>query len=196
MIVSARFDSLVTFDCVYGDWTVTNGIARLFVEKGLAFKRAKLISDGGGVQIVECDGEEYPKVESAFPVHYIYDPSRNTEYVEWRLVDGFLNARSAGGEWVKYESKSESAHAMHEYVGGCWLVFSGVSSSRRVIYEYSPDGESSSGNEFIQEFICRPEIGSSKNEYSLEGLVSVSPGPGWLSLKVFADSFYIEISDA
>lgn len=154
-----------------------------------------MIAAADGARIVECDEDEYPKGESIFPVHYIYDPARDVEYVEWNLVNGLLHARREGGEWIRYESKSESLHAMHEYVGACWLVFSGVSVLRKVIYEYSPDRKGSSGNEFIEEFICRPKVNKSASEYFLEGEVDVLPGPGWMSLKVVAGSFHIEISD-
>jgi len=195
MIVSAMFDSLVTFDCVYGGFELENGVVRLYVERGLALKKTKLVTAADGARIVQCDEDECPKGESIFPVHYIYDPARDLEYVEWSLVNGLLHARSEGGEWVRYESKSEGLHAMHEYVGDCWLVFSGVSVLRKVIYEYSLDRKSSSGNEFVEEFISGPKVDKSASEYFLEGEINVLPGPGWMSLKIDADSFHIEIPD-
>lgn len=195
MMILVDFDSLVTFDCTYGDCVVKDGVVRVFVEKGLMLKRSKLIGEGELTQIVECEEDEFSKVESIFPVHYIYDPARDAEYVEWELVDGLLNARNKNGEWVEYKSKEESSYAMHEYVGGCWLVFLGVSFSRRVICKYSSDRTSPSGTEFVQEIGHRSVGRGMAKEYFLEGVIGVSLGPGWMSLEICAESFHIENSD-
>lgn len=48
----------------------------------------------------------------------------------------------------------------------------------------------------MQEFRCRSMIENSINEYFLEGVIGVSPGPGWMSLEIRAESFHIELSDS
>lgn len=68
---------------------------------------------------------------------------RDVECFEWELVDGLLSARNRDGGVINYKSKSESLHAMHEYVGGCWFVFEGVDFSKRIVDEYTPDRKAS-----------------------------------------------------
>ncbi|MEI2832915.1 hypothetical protein [Pseudomonas mosselii] len=196
MIISVEFNSLVTFDCTYGECVVNGGEVRIFVEKGLVLKKSKLIKDALGAKVVECGGDDCSKVEHVFPVHYIYDPVRDVEYIEWELEGELLSARAKDGEWLKYKSKSESSYAMHEYVGGCWFVFSGVSFSRQVVYEYALDKKTSTGNEFVQEFRCKAMADKPMGEYLLEGVIVALPGPGWMSLEVHANEFHIEIPDS
>jgi len=198
MIVSVSFNSLVTFDCVYGDLLTSNASVRVFVEKGLIVKKSKLIRSGGEVEIVECEGVDHDdcEISNIFPVHYIYDPAKNVEYFDWEVKDGLLNARDKDGVWVRYNSRGESLYAMHEYVGGCWFVFSGVSFSRRVININNQDKEASSAKEFVREFNSRSMIKGTENKYFLEGGVSISPGPGWMSLEVYAEAFHVEIPDS
>ncbi|WP_259698133.1 hypothetical protein [Pseudomonas frederiksbergensis] len=195
MRVSIDFDVLVTFDCTYGQSSYENGILRVFVEKGLVIPYCKVKSGRDGVSLVKCGKGESHQIEDMFPVHYIYDAARQTEYVEWELVDGFLRARSVGGEWVEYKSKSESSYAMSEFVGGCWFVFEGVAFSYRMVGMYAPDRQSSSGKKEVQEFGSRSCIGPSSREYLLEGVLNIAPGPGWMSWEIYSENFYIDIPD-
>ena len=196
MKISVEFNSLVTFDCTFGECVINGEVVRVYVEKGLALKKTKMIQGALCTKIVECGDDECSSAERVFPVHYIYDPARDVEYVEWKLEGGVLNARAKDGAWIKYQGKSESSYAMHEYVGGCWFVFSGVSFSRRVIYEYASDKKTSTGKEFVQEFRCKTMTDTTIGEYLLEGVVVVSPGPGWMTLEIHANEFYIEIPDS
>lgn len=88
MIVSVGFDSLITFDCTYGEWVFNEGVVRVFVEKGLALKKSKLIKDALSLKVVECGDEECSELEKIFLIHYIYDPARDTECIEWELEGG------------------------------------------------------------------------------------------------------------
>jgi hypothetical protein len=193
MMISANFDCLVTFDCVYGEWIHEYGVSRVYVEKGLVIKRSVFINDEEGARIVECASDELPRGESAFPVHYIYDPVKDAEYTSWKVLNGFLFAISNDGRVVEYRSKTERSYAMHEYVGGCWFVFSGVTFAKRVVDEYASDRKSSSGKKTSDEIGCRTTLDSLTHEYVLEGVTNASPGPGWMSLVIHAESFFIEI---
>lgn len=195
MKVSVDFDVLVTFDCTYGQSSFEAGTLRVFVEKGLVVPYCKIEGGIESVSLVKCDKDESHQVEGMFPVHYIYDAARQAEYVEWGLVDGFLRAKGVDGKWVQYKSKSESSYAMHEFVGGCWFVFEGVVFSRRVVDEYAPDRQKSSGNKSVQELGSRSRIDQLSKGYLLEGVLNVAPGPGWMCWDVFAKSFHIEIPD-
>lgn len=197
MIVSVDFDELDTFNCTYGISEERSGALRVFVEGGLAFPYGILLKEKNGVRFVRCDKDKTESVESMFPRHYIYDPSRQIEYVEWELNDdGLLRGRTNSGEWVQYESKADSQYAMHEFVGGCWFVFEGVRFSKRVITEYTTGREKSTGKEVIQEFGSRSCVDALSKEYFLEGVLEVQPGPGWMSWDIYAKSFHIEIPDA
>ncbi|EZP32488.1 hypothetical protein [Pseudomonas sp. RIT288] len=195
MRVSVDFEALVTFDCTYGRWTVVGDSLRVFVEKGLVLPHCKLVNDINGVSLVRCEKGESARVEHLFPVHYIYDAARQAEYDEWESVDGLLRARSQGGEWVQYISKSESSYAMHEFVGGCWFVFVGVSSSKSTVVEYSEDRKSSSGLKVMQELASPYFLSVSSEKYFLEGVLNAPPGPGWMSWEIHANSFYMEFSE-
>ncbi|WP_459207294.1 hypothetical protein ACSMEV_03650 [Pseudomonas sp. MLB6B] len=188
------FESLVTFDCTYGEWAVLEDSLWIFVEKGLALPYFKLVKETDGISFVRCGKSESTRVEDMFPVHYIYDAARQIEYDEWEPVEGLLRARSAGGEWVQYISKSESSYAMHEFVGGCWFVFVGVSLSKSTVVEYTEDRKSSTGLKVMQELVspCFQSISSKK--YLLEGVLIAPPGPGWMSWEIHANSFYIQLS--
>lgn len=197
MIVSVGFDELDTFNCTYGISEERSGALRVFVEGGLAFPYGMLLKEKNGVRFVRCDKDKAESVESIFPRHYIYDPSRRVEYVEWELNDdGLLRGRTNSGEWVQYESKADSQYAMHEFVGGCWFVFEGVRFSKRVTTEYTTGREKSTGKEVIQEFGSRSCVDAISKEYFLEGVLEVQPGPGWMSWDIYAKSFHIEIPDA
>lgn len=193
MMVFVDFGILDTFNCIYGVSEERNGVIRVFVEGGLALPCAMLLSEESGVRIVKCKKGESESVESIFPRRYIYDPSRQVEYVEWELDDGLLRGRTQAGEWVQYASKADSQYAMHEFVGGCWFVFEGVHFSRRKISKYAAGREGFTGNEVVQEFGSRLDVGASTKEYFLEGRVEVLPGPGWMSWAIGATSFHIEI---
>lgn len=193
MKISVDFGCLVTFDCTFGEWAVGQGIVKIFVEKGLALKESRFVLGDAGWEIIECKGGK--GVEDVFPVHYIYDPAREVEYVQWEIVEGYLNARTDEGEYVKYGGKAESLHAMHEYVGGCWFVFSGVTFVRRFVCEYALDKKALSGNRFPEEFGDGSMSGKQGEKYFLEGVINCSPGPGWMSLEIHAESMHIEILD-
>ncbi|MDF7797801.1 hypothetical protein [Pseudomonas syringae] len=111
------------------------------------------------------------------------------------MSDGFLRARTNFGEWVQYTSKADSQYAMHEFVGGCWFVFEDVCFSRSKTTEYTADRKNSTGNEIVQEFGSRSYVDALSKEYFLEGVLEVSPGPGWMSWDIYAKSFHIEIPD-
>ncbi|NWB32044.1 hypothetical protein HX886_34525 [Pseudomonas gingeri] len=188
------FDVLVTFDCTYGEWNVEGDSLRIFVEKGLVLPYCKLVNESNGVSFVRCEKSESSRVEDMFPVHYIYDAARQVEYEEWESVGGLLRARSKGGEWVQYESKSESLYAMHEFVGGCWFVFLGVSFSENTVFEYAKDRKSPSGLKVVQELSSVSFLKESSKKYLLEGVLNAPPGPGWMSWGICANSFYMELS--
>lgn len=197
MIVSVEFDELDMFNCTYGVSEESSGVLRVFVEGGLALPYGMLLVEKNAVRFVKCDKDKAENVEGMFPRHYIYDPSRRVEYVEWELNDDRLfRGRTQSGEWVKYESKADSQYAMHEFVGGCWFVFEGVSFSRRVTAEYTADREKSTGNEVVQEFGSRSYGDEFSKKYFLEGVLEVKPGPGWMSWDIYAKSFHVEIPDA
>lgn len=198
MIVSVDFSSLVTFDCAYGDLLIDHGSVRVFVEKGLIVKSSRLIRAAGQPKIVECVSGEHDdsKVSDIFPLHYIYDPANNVAFFDWELSGGLLSARDQDGRWIKYTSKSESLFAMHEYVGGCWFVFSGVTFLRCVINKRKSDEEERSAEEFFEGFKVGSVLEKLGAKYFLEGSVSVAPGPGWMSLEIYAESFHLEIPDS
>lgn len=195
MRVSMDFEALVTFDCTYGGWTVVGDSLRVFVEKGLVLPYCKLVNEFNGVSLVRCEKSESARVEDMFPVHYIYDAVRQVEYDEWESVGGLLRARSQGGEWVQYISKSESSYAMHEFVGGCWFVFVGVSFSKSTVVEYAEDRKSSTGLKVMQELASPCFLSVSSEKYFLEGVLNAPPGPGWMSWEIHANSFYMELSE-
>lgn len=196
MRLSIDFDALVTFDCTYGAWSIQGDLLRIFVEKGLVVKHCKLISELDGFSLVKCGGPESDHVEKIFPVHYIYDAARQVEYTEWELVDGLLRGRSKEGGWVQYTNKSESSYAMHEFVGGCWFVFTGISFSKKTVVEYAPDRKSSTGLKVVQELVLPVFTDVSSKDYFLEGVLNAPPGPGWMSWKIHANAFYIEIPES
>lgn len=195
MIVSVGFDELDIFNCTYGFSEERLGALRVFVEGGLAFPCGMLLKEASGIRFVKCEKDKGESVEDLFPRHYIYDPSRRTEYVEWELNDGLLRACTDYGEWIQYTSKADSQYAMHEFVGGCWFIFEGVSFSKRIICEYTVDRKGSTGNEVAEEFGSRACINQSSREYLLEGVINVPPGPGWMSWEIHAKLFYIEIPE-
>ncbi|WP_434771300.1 hypothetical protein [Pseudomonas entomophila] len=192
-IVSMDFELLVTFDCTYGKWTVLGDSLWVFVEKGLALPYCKLVREADGISFIRCEKNESTPVEDMFPVHYIYDATRQIEYNEWESVEGLLRARSQDGEWVQYISKSESSYAMHEFVGGCWFVFVGVSLSKSTVVEYTEDRKSSTGLKVMQELVSPCFQNMSSRKYLLEGVLTAPPGPGWMSWEIHADSFYIQL---
>jgi hypothetical protein len=196
MRVSIDFEALVTFDCTYGEWNVVGDALRVFVEKGLVLPHCKPVNELNGISLVKCEKSESSRVEDMFPVHYIYDAARQVEYNEWESVGGLLRARSQGGEWVQYVSKSESSYAMHEFVGGCWFVFVGVSFSKSTVVEYAEDRKSSTGVKVMQEITSPSFTSVSSEKYFLEGVLNASPGPGWMSWEIHADSFYMEVSES
>jgi hypothetical protein len=195
VIVFVGFDDLDTFNCTYGFSEEKLGVLRVFVEGGLALPYGFLLKEASGAHFVKCDKDKCSGIEDIFPRHYIYDPSRQTEYVEWGLSDGLLRARTDSGEWVQYGSKADSQYAMHEFVGGCWFVFEGVSFSKRITAEYAADRKRSTGNETVEEFGSRAYIKQSSKEYLLEGVLNVSPGPGWMSWEIHSELFYIEVPE-
>lgn len=187
MKIFVSFDCLVTYECTYGKCLIEDGVVKIFIEKGLALKDSKFIDRGVVAEIVEC---EEGGAEDVFPVHYIYDPVKGVEYTEWKLVDGLLRARSNGGEWVEYKSKAESLHAMHEYVGGVWFVFEGVSFFGGALSKYTLDRKGFTGERFLREWGERDR--ASGNNYILEGVSNNEPGPGWVTMDIHADSFFLE----
>ncbi|QXH53687.1 hypothetical protein KSS94_11455 [Pseudomonas fakonensis] len=196
MIVFFDFDELNTFNCTYGGSEEKAGALRVFVKGGLALPYGVFLEEKNGTRFVKCEKDKAESVGNIFPIHYIYDPSRRVEYVEWELSeDGFLRARTSSGEWVQYTSKSDSQYAMHEFVGGFWFVFEGVVFSKRITTEYTADREKSTGNEVIQEFGSRSCVEALSKKYFLEGVLEVQPGSGWMSWEIYAKSFHIEIPD-
>lgn len=197
MIVFVDFDELDTFNCIYGVSEEKAGALRVFVEGGLTFPYGVLVKEKNGARFVKCEKDKAESVEGIFPRHYIYDPSRRVEYVEWELSgDRLLRARTKSGDWVQYASKADSQYAMHEFVGGFWFVFERVIFSKRIITEYTTDLERSTGNEVVQEYGSRSCVDSISKEYLLEGVLEALPGPGWMSWEIYAKSFHIEIPDA
>lgn len=195
MIIAINFDTLVTFDCTYGEWAFSQSDLRVFVEKGLIIKKARLLRESQGVRVVEGDGETDGAVESLFPFHYLYDPVKGVEYVEWERSEGYLKARSRDGERIVYKCGSEKSNSLYEYVGGCWFVFSGVTFAKREIHEYASGNRRASGNKFFEEVGKQEAVVQANEKYLLEGVINASPGPGWMSLEIHAQSFCIEISD-
>lgn len=196
MIVSVDFDELDIFNCTYGISKEVSGGLRVFVEGGLAFPYGNLLKEKNSFRFIKCEKNRSGRVERIFPRHYIYDPSRQVEYVEWELNDDrILRARTESGEWAQYVSKADSEYALHEYVGGCWFVFENVIYSKRVVGEYTADRKGTTGEEVVQEFGSRSWIDALSKEYFLEGVLEVEPGPGWMSWSIFAKSFHIEIPD-
>lgn len=195
MIVSIDFNELDTFNCVYGASEEKSGDLRVFVEAGLSFPDGILLNDKTGFSFIKGKKNKPGSVEGIFPRHYIYDPSRQVEYVEWELSDGLLNARTASGEWVQYTSKADSQYAMHEFVGGCWFVFKDFCFSNMTTAEYTKDRKGFTGNKVVQESGSRSYIGAFSKEYFLEGVLEASPGPGWMSWEIHAKSFHIEIPE-
>lgn len=191
MIVFFGFDDLDIFNCTYGFSEKKLGVFRVFVEGGLALPYGFLLKEASGAHFVKCSKGKGSGVEDIFPRHYIFDPSRQTEYVEWQLSDGLLRARTDSGEWVQYESKADSQYAMHEFVGGCWFVFEGVCFSKRITTEYAADRKKTTGNETVEEVGSRAYIERSSREYLLEGVLNVSPGPGWMSWEIHSEFFIL-----
>ncbi|MDF7797802.1 hypothetical protein [Pseudomonas syringae] len=76
MIVSVGLDELDTFNCKYGLSEEELGVLRVFVEGGLAFPYGMFLKEKNGVRFFKCDKDKAENVESIFPRHYIYDPSR------------------------------------------------------------------------------------------------------------------------
>lgn len=195
MMISVDFDDLDTFNCVYGVSEKRFGDLRIFVEGGLAFPDGIVLTENNVFSFVKGGKNKFGSVENLFPRHYIYDPSRQIEYVKWELCDGLLRTRTASGEWVQYTSKADSQYAMHEFVGGCWFVFEDVHFSKMTTAEYTEDRKKLTGNEVIQESGSRSYIDFFSKKYFLEGVLEVSPGPGWMSWEIHAKSFHIEIPD-
>ncbi len=195
MMVFVDFNDLDTFNCKYGVSEESSGVLRIFVEGGLSFPHGILVKQKDGVRFVRCERTTAEGVESIFPRHYIFDPSRGAEYVEWELDDGLLRACTRQGEWVKYTSRADSKYAMHEFVGGCWFVFGEACFSKRITSEYTADRKKSTGNEVVQEFGSRSCVDIISKNYFLEGVLEVPPGPGWMSWDIYAKSFHIEIPD-
>lgn len=196
MMIFVDFDEIDTFNCTYGFSEEKSGALRVFVEGGLAFPYGMFLKEENGVRFFKCEKDNSENVGEIFPRHYIYDPSRRVEYVEWELSDDhLLRARTKSGEWVQYTSKADSQYAMHEFVGGCWFVFEGAHFSKRITNEYTDGREESAGNKVIQEFGSRSCIDALSREYLLEGALEVQPGPGWMLWYIYAKSFHIEIPD-
>ena len=195
MKISMGFDVFSTFNCTYGISFEKNGELRVFVEKGLEFSYGRLIKKNDAVFFVPCKKEESESIENIFPVHYIFDQSRNAEYYKWELNDGVLKARTSSGEWVQYENKASSQYAMHEFVGGCWFVFEDVHLSHRTIDEYTTDRKSFTGNKFVQKNDYRAIASLLLKKYLLEGVANAPPGPGWMVWEIYAKNFHVEIPD-
>jgi hypothetical protein len=193
MIIKVDFDVLNTFDCTYGGFEEDAGMVKIFVKGGLALPYGKLTNAGGEICFGKCVKDESENVERLFPRHYIYDPSRNLEYVEWGMDEGGLKARTGTGEWTCYEGESNSLYAMHEYVGGCWFVFDEVVFYRRTVDVYAPDRQGSSGERRVQLFGDVYFANQLTKDFILEGVLDVLPGPGWMSWMIRAKTFYIEI---
>ncbi|WP_434672569.1 hypothetical protein [Pseudomonas sp. R1-15] len=193
MIINIDFDVLNTFDCTYGEFEEEAGKVKVFVKGGLALPYGKLTSVGNKIYFGKCAKENSENVERLFPRYYIYDPSRNAEYVEWGLCDGGLKARTGTGEWTYYEGESSGLYAMHEYVGGCWFVFDEVVFYRRTVDTYTPDRQGSSGERSVQLSGESYFANQLTKDFILEGVLDVFPGPGWMSWMVRAKTFYIEI---
>ncbi len=190
MIINIDFDSINKFDCTYGEIDESEGGLRVFVKGGAVLPQGGVSKNNGVFEFVEGVGEGLEKV---FPRHYIYDPSKKVEYVEWGLEDGLLRGRTSSGEWVKYTSKADSLYAMHEYVGGFWFAFEGVVYSRRTFDEYASDGHVVAADRLVRESGKLPEVESIYNRYVLEGVFESPPVSGWMFLEIFARKFYIYI---
>lgn len=197
MKVSVDFEDLDTFNCIYGEWGEGAGILRVYVRGGLALPYGVLLKEDKGVRFVRCEKDKAGSPEDIFPRHYIYDPSRRTEYVEWTLnEDELLKARAKTGEWVEYTSTADSQYAMHEFVGECWFVFDGVSYAKNTTISLSGGIEQSDRNGISQDFGSLAGHDADVRQYFLEGTSEIEPGPGWVSWEIHAKSFYIEIPDA
>ncbi|EJM04303.1 hypothetical protein PMI18_01388 [Pseudomonas sp. GM102] len=195
MIVKVEFEVLNTFDCTYGEFEEGVDRVRVFVKGGLVLPHGGLSKIGNEFCFFGCAEDKSENVERLFPKHYIYDPLRKVEYVEWVVCDGILRARTSSDEWTQYENKSDSLYAMHEYVGGCWFVFEEVVFFRRMIDVYTPDRQSSSGKKYVQEFGDCSRVEQFTKKFVLEGVLDAFPGPGWMSWEICSKTFYIEIPD-
>jgi hypothetical protein len=176
MRLESDFETLDTYMAVYGEHSFSNNTLKVYLAEGL------------GVT---------PDLRVFFPKNYFYDPWSRAKYSEVDMVDGGLAARlESSGEWVKYKDKTISEQVLkYEYVGGCWFVFDGVVFSRQIVDEYAADRQGSSGRKIAQEIGDFSLVDQRLQEFVLEGVLDVFPGPGWVSWAIFASSFHIEIAD-
>lgn len=176
MRLDPDFDELDTYLCVYGAHVFSGNILKVYLREGLGVPSS---------------------LRNLFPRRYFYDPWSGSKYSEAKEVDGVLIGRLEYSEkWVRYEDKAISTEVLkYEYVGDCWLVFEGVSSSVRKIDKYIEGGKELEDGEIIERVDLSKIMGLNMKEYFLEGVLDVSPGPGWMFWKIHAESFYLEISD-
>ena len=199
MILFVNFDDLDTFNCEYGRSVQDASRLKIFVEGGLAIPYSRCVTKAGEeLTLKKCNPDESEKIEELFPRHYLYDPSRDSKYDKWEVIDGLLRARLirngiAEEEWIQYTSKGDSQYAQHEFVGGCWFVFEGVIHFKKILSEYTADRKAFSGKEFLDEAGHINDDPSIK-EYILEGSHFSPPPPGAITWWIHAQSFHIEIS--
>jgi hypothetical protein len=177
MRLDADFDSLDTYMSVYGKHTFSRGTLKVRLVSGLGVPST---------------------LRGAFSRRYFYDSWTGNKYSEAKLVDGLLIARLEGSEeWIKYEDKTISEEVLkYEYVGSCWFVFEGISSSiRKVTPSDDEAGKEAGGGDFVDALDFPRSTRPNTKKYLLEGVLDVPPGPGWMSWDIHAESFYIEILD-
>ena len=176
MRLDIDFDLLDTYMSVYGVHAFSGSNLKVYLSEGL------------GVAL---------EVRDLFSRRYFYDPWNGNKYSEVKKVDGLLVGRlEDSDEWVEYEDKTISSEILkYEYVGGCWLVFENVYFFAKKIDRYISDSKVSEGVEVEGGSRLPKASGANIREYFLEGLIGVAPGPGWMTLEVHAESFYLEVPD-
>lgn len=176
MILTTDFDSLDMFCAEYGSSVQVGDVLKVHVVDGLG------VTDD---------------LKPFFVRRYLHDPWKGIKYDKWDIGGGVLRAHidgaSGADEWVKYGKKDMAAEVIrHEFVGDCWLVFGGIKHARRTVAQYTPSGKEFTGNEVVDEIVSEEMSSSICKEYVLEGVLVISPGPGWMSWRIQAQSFHLE----
>lgn len=193
MRVFLDFGALVLFDCVFGVAVVEGDRFKIYVVKGLALPFMKDFFSEAGCNFVSCEQQESTSVERFFPVRYIYDPVRGSEYFDWAVEDELLRGKNKDGDWVYYSNKAESRFAMHEYVGGCWLVFDRISHVHEVLDAYEANSELVIGR-FEKDYVSSATSMLVGDSYFVEGVCMNDGKAGWGAWNIMSGNFWLEIS--